>query len=79
METREHAVIQLELKYCERCGGLFLRRQSVGEVYCSRCMEQMSPGWSRTRPKRLPRLPVNRSANRLLHLVPNTGREEKGA
>ena len=28
MDGNEWAMIQLELKYCERCGGLFLRRQS---------------------------------------------------
>ena len=52
-------IIQLELKYCERCGGLWLRPQGVGEVYCGRCrvhLAQMSrPFWGRPGKPRLPR------------------------
>jgi hypothetical protein len=59
MEINQAAVIHLELKYCERCGGLFLRRQGLGEIYCGGCAEQMVD----SRPGRLtrhrPRLPVN--------------------
>lgn len=29
---------QMELKYCERCGGLFLRLLGVSLVYCEVCM-----------------------------------------
>jgi ribosomal protein L37AE/L43A len=29
---------QMELKYCERCGGLFLRLLGVSLVYCEACM-----------------------------------------
>jgi len=29
--------IQVELKYCERCGGLWLRPQRASGVYCSSC------------------------------------------
>jgi hypothetical protein len=29
--------IQVELKYCERCGGLWLRPQGGEGVYCSTC------------------------------------------
>ena len=29
--------IQVELKYCERCGGLWLRPQGAGGVYCASC------------------------------------------
>lgn len=28
---------KLELKYCERCGGLWLRPQGGEEVYCDTC------------------------------------------
>jgi len=28
---------RVELKYCERCGGLWLRECGVGEVYCDSC------------------------------------------
>jgi hypothetical protein len=33
----ESALIQRELKYCERCGGLFLRSSSSETSYCIRC------------------------------------------
>jgi len=29
---------QMELKYCERCGGLFLRLLGASLVYCGACM-----------------------------------------
>jgi Zn-finger nucleic acid-binding protein len=29
--------IQVELKYCERCGGLWLRLQGASGVYCVGC------------------------------------------
>ncbi len=29
--------IQVELKYCERCGGLWLRPRGTDGVYCSSC------------------------------------------
>lgn len=28
---------KLELKYCERCGGLWIRPQGGQEVYCGNC------------------------------------------
>ena len=34
MEGQE---IQVELKYCERCGGLWLRLQGTTGVYCASC------------------------------------------
>jgi len=33
--------VKIELKYCERCGGLFLRRAGQAEVYCVPCAPQM--------------------------------------
>ena len=29
--------IHVELKYCERCGGLWLRPEGAEEVYCASC------------------------------------------
>ena len=29
--------VQMELKYCELCGGLWLRVRGGGEVYCRNC------------------------------------------
>jgi len=30
-------VVRLELKYCENCGGLWLRRRGERRPYCQRC------------------------------------------
>ena len=35
--TMEGSEIQVELKYCERCGGLWLRPQGTNGVYCGSC------------------------------------------
>jgi Zn-finger nucleic acid-binding protein len=32
--------VAVELKYCERCGGLWLRRPGQDVVYCGRCRAQ---------------------------------------
>ena len=34
--------IQVELKYCERCGGLWLRRQGAEGVYCAGCRVRLA-------------------------------------
>ncbi len=36
------ALIPMELKYCEACGGLWLRRAGDEQVYCARCAEIMA-------------------------------------
>jgi len=41
METEGLEIIRLELKYCERCGGLWMRTQGTGEVYCPACAVEM--------------------------------------
>lgn len=48
----------LELKYCERCGSLWLRLQGDSEVYCTSCRTRMAelPRPSRE-PGSKPRLP----------------------
>jgi hypothetical protein len=33
---------QVELKYCERCGGLFLRVPGSGVTYCAGCTSRMA-------------------------------------
>jgi uncharacterized Zn finger protein (UPF0148 family) len=35
--TMEGSEIHVELKYCERCGGLWLRPQRTNGVYCASC------------------------------------------
>jgi hypothetical protein len=34
--------IQVELKYCERCGGLWLRPQGADGVYCASCRVRLA-------------------------------------
>ncbi len=34
--------VELELKYCERCGGLWLRRRGMQNVYCASCVPRMA-------------------------------------
>jgi len=43
----EVEVVALELKYCERCGSLWLREQGTEEVYCDACVSKLSarPGY----------------------------------
>jgi len=40
METEQLEIVYLELKYCERCGGLWLRRKGESNVYCDSCSLQ---------------------------------------
>ena len=37
MTSQADMVVGLELKYCEQCGGLWLRRRGSDECYCSAC------------------------------------------
>ena len=37
MESKDPEVIQLELKYCERCGALWLRLRGAQDIYCAPC------------------------------------------
>jgi hypothetical protein len=41
-DTLEGAERNVELKYCERCGGLFLRAPEAGIVYCGGCALRMA-------------------------------------
>jgi len=34
--------LQFELKYCERCGGLWLRPTGGGQIYCVACGRAMA-------------------------------------
>jgi len=42
METNELEIVFLQLKYCERCGGLWLRQQGETHVYCGPCARQVA-------------------------------------
>lgn len=59
MEVEDVEIIELELKYCERCGGLWLRPRGAQEVYCSPCAVKMSELPLSRKRKTRPRLPIN--------------------
>jgi uncharacterized Zn finger protein (UPF0148 family) len=40
--TMEGSEIQVELKYCERCGGLWLRQEGTNGVYCASCRVRLA-------------------------------------
>ena len=42
ISTMEGQEIQVELKYCERCGGLWLRAQGADGVYCASCRVRLA-------------------------------------
>ena len=48
MENAKGELIQLELKYCERCGGLWLRPHGSDLVFCQRCSTAVVGLFSRT-------------------------------
>lgn len=58
-ETSEQRV---ELKYCERCGGLWVRECGGGQVYCNHCLPEVAELPVPTRqPDPRMRMPVGRS------------------
>jgi ribosomal protein S27AE len=42
MEVDELEIVEMELKYCERCGSLWMRLHGDGGVYCAKCAPQMA-------------------------------------
>jgi hypothetical protein len=58
MEIEGLEIVRLELKYCERCGGLWMRTWGSEDVYCPSCAPQMLD-LPIGRKQRKPRLPVN--------------------
>jgi len=42
MESLEDLLVPMELKYCERCGGLWLREVQGQEIYCPECAPEMA-------------------------------------
>lgn len=67
MEIEDLEIIALELKYCERCGGLWMRRQGSEEVYCASCVLQMLEISFPQRQRTKPRLPVNQEIDGTSH------------
>jgi len=42
LTSMEGLEIQLELKYCERCGGLWLRVQGTEGIHCGSCRVRLA-------------------------------------
>lgn len=42
MESEGLEITRLELKYCERCGRLWLRQRGTGNVHCVVCTSEAS-------------------------------------
>ena len=38
----ENRIMQLELKYCERCGGLWIRPKGSDVIFCAACSKAMA-------------------------------------
>jgi hypothetical protein len=61
-ETESQVDLKMELKYCERCGGLWLRECGAGTVYCANCAGDVSELPLPRRRLRGALLPVRRPA-----------------
>jgi Zn-finger nucleic acid-binding protein len=42
MERLEIEIVEVELKYCERCGGLWVRPCGSERVFCGNCAPRMA-------------------------------------
>jgi hypothetical protein len=40
--SNEGGEVGVELKYCEHCGGLWVRERGAGTVYCDRCQNKVA-------------------------------------
>jgi hypothetical protein len=54
MESENLEILHLELKYCETCGGLWLRQKGSGQVECASCLAS-------------PRRRIGKGAGRISH------------
>jgi hypothetical protein len=65
MDDVEGSRIMVELKYCERCGGLWLRPVNTDGVYCTPCRTCLAtlpdPGKAPVRKARRRRKPINQT------------------
>ena len=41
-QENESKVVRKELKYCEHCGGLWVRECGAGVVYCENCQRRVA-------------------------------------
>jgi hypothetical protein len=56
--SEESMSIRVELKYCEHCGGLWVRERGAGVVYCEKCQGQLEEMPMRKKKPGRVRLPV---------------------
>jgi hypothetical protein len=49
--------VSFELKYCERCGGLWLRPAGGGQIYCKACGREMAEMPPASTERSTPQLP----------------------
>ena len=60
-QKNKNKAVRVELKYCERCGGLWVRECGAGVVYCETCQQTVEelPAPKKKRVQRVT-LPVQR-------------------
>ena len=51
-KENERHLVRVELKYCEHCGGLWIRESGTG-VYCERCQPKVADLPVPKKPRRL--------------------------
>jgi hypothetical protein len=55
----ESSLLRMELKYCEHCGGLWMRECGAGVVYCENCQPKVADlPLPKKKPSRVPKIPV---------------------
>jgi hypothetical protein len=64
--NRKKDKVRVELKYCEHCGGLWVRESGAGGVYCEKCQPKVAD---------LP-APKKKSGRLILPVRPHTAVED---
>ena len=60
LEDEDKEEVRVELKYCEHCGGLWVRECGAGVVYCANCQAKVADLPIPKKKLRRPTLPVGR-------------------
>jgi hypothetical protein len=77
METKWE-LVRMELKYCERCGGLWMRTRGSQEVYCAPCESQLQDVPAVRRTQNRPRPANHRFEIKAQHTHASSGCNEGG-
>jgi hypothetical protein len=72
-------LVHFQLKYCERCGGLWLRPDGTASPYCPRCEHIMAALPVRTRRPSRKLVPANRAPAALAPLPAGDGLARPGS